>query len=462
MSKRSLPAVVSSIPRDLRTFLDRLRDMLTDGSLDRLVTARDLSDAGLVAVSGSGAITPPGSSIPAPPAPTGLAVTASLSTIFVEWDAPVYAGHAYAEVWAAPTNSIGDAVKVGMAPGAIFVDSMEFDTTRYYWVRFVNIVDTAGPFNGVSGVGSTTGQDVDKLVAAMTGPGDPFKAVPTEVTLPDGSVVPAGTYTADAFIHNGQITNAKIANLAVDNAKIANLSVGKLTAGSIATAEYIQSTGYVAGSAGWRINGNGNAEFSNVTIRGAVYATSGSFSGTLAADIVKTNNIEVGAVTSPVSTTQIFGSFNITPGSSFFDSTTSLASLITKVVTTISGRAGPKFQCRALINLGINTGNTSTAGFSVSPLFIRNSTSGWGSGPSVYSESCAVTARDGGRVGNIVLHLSSPVQMGSGTYNFGVQFVVSPFNASGAPILFTNLSTSPALAPYVEYQILIELLELKV
>ncbi len=294
MSKRSLPTVVSAIPRDLRTFIDRLRDMLTDGSLDRLVTARDLSDAGVVAISGSGVITPPGSSVASPPAPTGLSVTASLSTIFVEWDAPVYTGHAYTEVWASPTDSIGSAARVGMAPGAIFVDSMEFDTTRYYWVRFVNTADIVGPFNGIAGTGSTTGQDVDKLVAAMTGPGDPFKVVPTEVTLPDGSIVPAGTYTADAFIHNGQITNAKIANLAVDNAKIANLSVGKLTAGSIAVGEYIQSTGYVAGSAGWRIDGSGNAEFSNAVVRGTVYATNGQFYGTLLGGAATTYSSGVG------------------------------------------------------------------------------------------------------------------------------------------------------------------------
>lgn len=281
MSKRSLPTVVSPIPRDLRTFIDRLRDMLTDGSADRMVTAKDLADAGLASVSGSGAIAPPAGSGVTPPAPTGVSATASLSTIFVEWDAPTYAGHAYAEVWASPTNSIGSAVRTGMAPGGIFVDSLEFDTTRYYWVRFVSVGNTAGAFNAVSGVGATTGQDVDKLVAAMTGPGEPFKVVATQTTLPDGSIVPAGTYTADAFIHNGQITNAKIANLAVTNAKISDLSVSKLKAGSIAVGEYAQSTGYAAGSAGWRIDGNGNAEFSNATVRGTVYATAGEFTGTV-------------------------------------------------------------------------------------------------------------------------------------------------------------------------------------
>ncbi|SOE45387.1 host specificity protein [Escherichia phage vB_Eco_SLUR63] len=57
-----------------------------------------------------------------------------------------------------------------------------------------------------------------------------------------------------AFIENGTIDSAKIS-------------------------QQIQSTNYAAGSAGWMINKNGNAELNNVTIRGTVYASNGSFTG---------------------------------------------------------------------------------------------------------------------------------------------------------------------------------------
>lgn len=543
MSKRSLPTVVSSIPRDLRTFIDRLRDMLTDGSADRIITARELANAGVVSILGNGALAlPEGSSlVQSPPAPTNVAATGAVSNIFVEWDAPIYRGHAYAEIWSSPTDDLGAAVLAGMAPGSLFLDAVGFSTTHYYWIRFVNALDEKGPYNGISGTSATTAVDVDYLLGVLEGEitesqlhtdlstkindsadgvsylatqngirvqassdgktviggfgvmgsadaekgptidfgvlansfyvAAPATATGIESAIPfivqttpttiNGVEVPIGVYMRDAFIQNGTITNAKIANLAVDDAKIVSLSAGKLKAGSIAVGEYIESTGYVAGSAGWRIDGNGNAELSNATVRGTIYATDGEFSGTLSADIVKTKNIEVGAVTSPVSTTQIFGSFNITSGIYVFNSGDSLHSLVQKEVATVSGRANPKFQCRALINLSINTGDTSTVGFDVSPTFIRNGAAGWGSGPAVYSESCHATARNGGKEGNIVLHLSSPAQMNDGTYNFGVGFSVSPFDASGAPITFTNLSTSPAQTPYVYYQILIELLELK-
>lgn len=75
-------------------------------------------------------------------------------------------------------------------------------------------------------------------------------------------------YVKEAFIKNASIGTAKIADAAITTAKIA---------------QQIQSTNYAAGSSGWMINKNGNAELNNVTVRGAVYANSGKFSGELEA-----------------------------------------------------------------------------------------------------------------------------------------------------------------------------------
>lgn len=62
------------------------------------------------------------------------------------------------------------------------------------------------------------------------------------------AVVNGQVFISDAFIQNGSITNAKIGN-------------------------YIQSNNFVAGSTGWRIDKNGNAE-----LHGKLYADSGNFS----------------------------------------------------------------------------------------------------------------------------------------------------------------------------------------
>ncbi|HGF4731033.1 TPA: phage tail protein [Escherichia coli] len=88
-------------------------------------------------------------------------------------------------------------------------------------------------------------------------------------------------YVREAFIKDASIGTAKIANAAITTAKIA---------------QQIQSTNYKAGSAGWMINKNGSAELNNVTVRGAVYANSGKFKGSLEAtsfvgDVASTNFI---------------------------------------------------------------------------------------------------------------------------------------------------------------------------
>ncbi|EOZ6761462.1 host specificity protein J [Escherichia coli] len=76
------------------------------------------------------------------------------------------------------------------------------------------------------------------------------------------------TYVREAFIKDASIGTAKIEDAAITTAKIAS---------------QIQSTNYASGSAGWMINKYGSAEFNNVTVRGAVYASSGKFSGSLEA-----------------------------------------------------------------------------------------------------------------------------------------------------------------------------------
>lgn len=297
-------------PASASNFGDKVREALSTylgnrgDPLDRGVTLRDLFGAGLVALrpgylggGGSNPIGGPGpnaggkieTDLTPPPVPTGFTATAAISNILVECDAQTYTvghGHGksrlYGVTWTSgPLPTFADAVLLTEFNGPVFAYATNPATIWRLWLTWVTKdgVESTAPAGGINGLAVTTGQDVAKMVEAMTGPGNPFKIVSAPITLPDGSTVPAGTYTADAYIHNGQIVNAMIANLAVDDAKIASLSVSKLTAGTIGVGEYIQSTGYAPGSAGWNINGNGNAEFSGVIVRGTVYATAGQIGG---------------------------------------------------------------------------------------------------------------------------------------------------------------------------------------
>ena len=79
------------------------------------------------------------------------------------------------------------------------------------------------------------------------------------------AVVNGQVFISDAFIQNGSITNAKIGN-------------------------FIQSNNFVAGSTGWRIDKNGNAE-----LHGKLYADSGqfAFNGTNNTVVINGNGLTV-------------------------------------------------------------------------------------------------------------------------------------------------------------------------
>lgn len=392
MSK-NLPSVTSQIPRDLRNFVDRLRDIVNGGGANKLVSAQDLVDAGIANLTASGGITTPSAQnvvYGTPPAPTGVTATAAINTVIVTWDDPSYSGHAYAEVWGASTDSIGSAVLLGITPGAVYSDPLGPGAVRYYWVRFVNVNYEAGAFNAVAGTRAETGADVDYLLSVLAGkitetqlytdlntrlngietnataisneaitrsnadgsinakytvkidnaghvsgfglistannaaptstfgvranqffvaPPAQYQSSPPTAGLYKGyvwvdtSVTPnitkyytgaawtttpqalpfvvdgSGVYMDSVFIKDATITNAKIANLAVDDAKISDLTATKLTTGSISVGNTISSSNYLAGTRGWLINGDGNAELSNAVVRGTVYASAGQFTG---------------------------------------------------------------------------------------------------------------------------------------------------------------------------------------
>jgi len=68
-------------------------------------------------------------------------------------------------------------------------------------------------------------------------------------------------------------------HLQVGNTNIQNVTVEKIRAGNLSADEYIQSTNYSTGSAGFKIDADGTAEFAQVDARGLITATSGVIGG---------------------------------------------------------------------------------------------------------------------------------------------------------------------------------------
>lgn len=261
----SLPSIVSALPPDLRNFLDRVRETVGNGS-GRLVTTGDLVEGGIASQDISGNLLPPGGII-TPPAPSNVVASGAMATVIIDWDDPTYRGHAYAEIWRAPTNDIGLAVLVGQSPGAVFSDSVGSGASNYYWVRFVSISNTIGPFNAALGVLGATSQDPEYLmsVLASTYGSAPFITIDT-ATVIDGVTIPAGVYIKAAYIVDGSITNAKIKNLAVDSAKISDAAIteAKIANASIGTAK-IQTAAITNALIGLAAIGSANIQDAAIT-----------------------------------------------------------------------------------------------------------------------------------------------------------------------------------------------------
>ena len=191
--------------------------------------------------------------------------TAAFETVLLEWSNGnlQFRNFAFTEIHRATSNVIGNATLVGVVRGNRFSDTVDSDTTHYYWVRHVSTSDVRGPFNDTAGTVATTqkleGADIQPLTitntliannAAIDGAkiADLDAAKITTGVLNanrinvDGSSIVAngsgqlqiaslGVGTAQindaaittAKIGSGQITNAKLGNASVNTAKIADL-----------------------------------------------------------------------------------------------------------------------------------------------------------------------------------------------------------------------------------------------
>ena len=208
MSKK-LPFVTSDIPRDLRSFLDRLRELVAGSGADRLLSANDLANSGLATVDAAGNIkAPPAVFVGTPPPPTNVTATAAIRNIIVAWDNPAYVGHAHAEVWGSSTSLQADSVLLGMTPGAIYVDEVGPSATRYYWVRFVNTNDTPGPYNALVGTSATTGSDVAYTLGLLAGQittTELATSLNSRIDLIDGPATTTGTIPNQLALIQGQL-----------------------------------------------------------------------------------------------------------------------------------------------------------------------------------------------------------------------------------------------------------------
>jgi len=191
----AIPVIPSQVDPLLKPIIGAMKEALEvqvgqrGDDLDKAVTFRDLTDSGMVtlpagAVPGGGTIIPKTDSIIAetlaavsagaevdlspPPTPLNLQVNGTFTNIILSWEGGfLNALVASTEVYRNDTDDLITATHIGSTSAHIYVDTVEPDSTYYYWVRFRSPAAVVGVFNGTDGTLGQTNELVANLIAEL-------------------------------------------------------------------------------------------------------------------------------------------------------------------------------------------------------------------------------------------------------------------------------------------------------
>lgn len=184
-SLQGLPAQLQKVLAPIKSILE-LRAFGPAGM--RWISRNEASDVVDGVVGGGGV------DYSTPPQPTGLTAFGTFTNIFLEWDPPPYANHAYTEIWRATVDDLGSAVAVGAASMNVnlYVDPVDDGSTYYYWIRFVSRADVAGAYNATDGTLGETSATPTRILDALIGEiteSHLFEALATDIDLLRGERV---------------------------------------------------------------------------------------------------------------------------------------------------------------------------------------------------------------------------------------------------------------------------------
>lgn len=208
-------------PPSAGNFPQRVRETLMTylgkqgNPLDRGLTLRDLIENGIIKLAkgwrpgGDIPLLEPGDAVAQgdepdltpPPTPTGFAVSAAISHVFIEHDQPAYLmghGHLRTRLYGVthtagqPLPTFNNAVELGQFSGTIWALASNPATTWRLWIKWETNdgVLSAAPAGGTNGLEAVTGQDVATLLAALTGEiteSQLYQSLAERINLVDGS-----------------------------------------------------------------------------------------------------------------------------------------------------------------------------------------------------------------------------------------------------------------------------------
>lgn len=208
-------------PPSAGNFPQRVRETLMTylgkqgNPLDRGLTLRDLIENGIIKLAkgwrpgGDVPLLEPGDAVAQgdepdltpPPTPTGFAVSAAISHVFIEHDQPAYLmghGHLRTRLYGVthtagqPLPTFNNAVELGQFSGTIWALASNPATTWRLWIKWETNdgVLSVAPAGGTNGLEAVTGQDVATLLSALTGEiteSQLYQSLAERINLVDGN-----------------------------------------------------------------------------------------------------------------------------------------------------------------------------------------------------------------------------------------------------------------------------------
>jgi hypothetical protein len=182
----SIYRVPSNVEPELKRYLESVQEAVEvrlgrrGDELDQAVTYRDLIDSNLAQRASrlnrviEPIIEEPTPSMPFNTIPQNVKASGAFTKILVTWDDHQMGSlFARAEIWRASIDDLNAATLQGSVYGSVFTDTVDYDTTMYYWVRFVQRAtsvsgnETFGQFSSPA-ASATTAENISAVMTALS------------------------------------------------------------------------------------------------------------------------------------------------------------------------------------------------------------------------------------------------------------------------------------------------------
>ena len=189
MAETKIPSIYrvpSNTEPELKRYLESVQEAVEvrlgrrGDELDQAVTYRDLIDSNLAQKASrlNRVIEPitedPTPSMPFNTIPQNVKASGAFTKILVTWDNHQMGSlFARAEIWRASIDDLNAATLQGSVYGSVFTDTVDYNTTMYYWVRFVQRAtsvsgdETFGQFSSPA-ASATTSANISAVMTTLS------------------------------------------------------------------------------------------------------------------------------------------------------------------------------------------------------------------------------------------------------------------------------------------------------